>query len=103
MTTLAIAQKIAQKEAELARLRQKGRKLENGQKIILGGMLLNAARTDTAMRDWLLAEATKIHREADRKRLAPLLAELETPAFLDDNGPSEPPAHICRTPPPAHS
>jgi len=78
MATLTIAQKIAQKEAELARLRQQSRKLENGQKIILGGMLLNAAKTDPNIRAWLLNEASKVYREADRKRLAPLLANLAT-------------------------
>lgn len=43
---LTIEQKIAQKEAELARLRNKGRALENGQKIILGGMVLAEAKKD---------------------------------------------------------
>jgi len=76
MPALTIPQKIARKEAELARLRQQSRKLETGQKIILGGMLLNAARTDLKMRAWLLAEAAKVSREADQKRLAPLLDEL---------------------------
>jgi len=76
MATLTIAQKIAQKEAELARLRQQSRKLENGQKIILGGLLINAAKADPNIRAWLLNEASKVNREADRKRLAPLLADL---------------------------
>ena len=75
---LTIEQKIAQKEAELARLREKSRALENGQKIILGGMLLAEARKDAKIRRWLLdmARAT-VKRDVDQKRLEPLLAELE--------------------------
>ncbi|MCY1448938.1 hypothetical protein D9M71_656520 [compost metagenome] len=77
MTTTTIEQRIAQKEAELARLRQQSRALETGQKIILGGLLLSAARADPEMRAWLLGKAaTLVTREVDRKRLAPLLAEL---------------------------
>lgn len=73
----SIQQKIAQKEAELARLRQRSRALENGQKIILGGLLLNAARHQPRIRQWLLTEAEKaVTREVDKKRLAPLLDEL---------------------------
>lgn len=71
-------QKIAEAEARLARLRKQERSLENGQKIILGGMLLNAARRDPHMRKWLLEEAGEsIVREADQKRLKPLLDELK--------------------------
>jgi len=75
---LTIAQQIAQKEAELARLREKSRALENGQKIILGGMLLAEARKNAKIRQWLLdmANAT-VKREVDQQRLAPLLVELE--------------------------
>ena len=73
----SIQQKIAQKEAELARLRQRSRALENGQKIILGGLLLNAARHQPRIRQCLLTEAEKaVTREVDKKRLAPLLDEL---------------------------
>lgn len=72
-----LEQKIAQKEAEIARLREQSRALENGQKIILGGMILNAARTDARIRRWVLDEAAKtVTRDADKKRLAPLLDEL---------------------------
>lgn len=86
-----IEQKIAAKEAELARLREQSRTLENGQKIILGGLLLNAARADARIRRWVLDEAARtVTRDADAKRLAPLLAELAampTPAVQP-----EPPA-----------
>jgi len=70
-------QKIAQHEAAIARLKEKNRALENGQKIILGGLLLNAARHQPLIRKWLLDEAAKVvTRDVDKKRLAPLLHEL---------------------------
>ena len=70
-------QKIAQHEAAIARLKEKNRALENGQKIILGGLLLNAARHQPQIRKWLLDEAAKdVTRDVDKKRLAPLLHEL---------------------------
>lgn len=73
-----IEQKIAAKEAELARLRLRSRQLENGQKIILGGLLLQSVRTDPVMRKWLITEAKKhVTREADKNRLAPLIEELK--------------------------
>lgn len=76
-----IDQKIAEAEAKLARLRKQSRELENGQKIILGGMVLAAARRDARWREWLLKEAAQhVTREADRKRLAPLLDELSAMA-----------------------
>jgi hypothetical protein len=77
MTTRTPAQQIAELEAKIARLKTKDRALENGQKIILGGMLISAARTDQRIRKWVLTEAAKITRPADVKRLAPLLEELK--------------------------
>ena len=72
-----IEQKIAEAEAKLNRLRQQSRQLENGQKIILGGLLLNAAHHQPHIRKWLLDEAAKVvTRDVDKKRLAPLLHEL---------------------------
>ncbi|MBP7340512.1 hypothetical protein [Niveispirillum sp.] len=74
-----IEQKIAQAEAELARLRTKAREVDTGRKIILGGMLLAAARRDPQIRAWVLAEVeSNITRDHDRKRLEPTLAELRS-------------------------
>jgi hypothetical protein len=65
-------------EARLARLRTQNRQLENDQKIILGGMLLAAARYDPKMRAWVIKEADKaVTRDVDKKRLQPLLDELK--------------------------
>ena len=72
-----LEQKIAAIDAQIARLRTQDRKLETGQKIVLGGMLLNAARQNEKVRAWLLQEASRnITREVDKRRLAPLLEEL---------------------------
>ncbi len=74
-----IEQQIAEAEAKLARLRNQSRQLENGQKIILGGMLLTAARHDPKIRTWVLKEAEKaVTRDIDKKRLQPFLDELKT-------------------------
>ena len=75
--TRTLEQKIAALDAKIARLRHQNRQLETGQKIILGGMLLNAARHDSRIRQWLIAEAGKaVKRDIDKRRLAPLLEEL---------------------------
>lgn len=72
-----LEQKIAALDAKIARLRHQSRKLETGQKIILGGMLLNAARQNSTVRAWLLKEAQRVvTRNVDKERLAPLLDEL---------------------------
>ena len=72
-----LEQKIADTEAKLARLRQKSRAQENGQKIILGAMLINAAKKQPQIRKWLLEEAEEvIIRDVDKKRIESLLNEL---------------------------
>lgn len=78
MQQRTIEQQIAEAEAKLARLRNQSRQLENGQKIILGGMLLAAARHDPKIRGWVIKEADKaVTRDIDRKRLQPLIEELK--------------------------
>jgi len=47
-------QQIAELEAQIARLRERKRTEENGQKIILGGMLLASARHDPKMAAWVI-------------------------------------------------
>jgi histone acetyltransferase (RNA polymerase elongator complex component) len=77
-TTRTIEQQIAEVEARLARLRTQSRQLETGQKIILGGMVLAAAKHDPRIRAWVIKEAEKaVTREIDKKRLQPLLDELK--------------------------
>lgn len=72
-----LEQKIAALDAKIARLREHDRKLETGQKIILGGMLLNAARQEPTVRAWLLKEVQRtVTRDVDKKRLTPLINEM---------------------------
>lgn len=84
---VTIAQQIAQKEDEIARLKKKLRGIENGQKIILGAMLIKTAQHDPKMRAWVLEEvARSVTREADKKRLEPLLEMLrEIPETSREN------------------
>lgn len=73
----SLEQKIARAEAELARLRKKNRAIENGQKIILGNLVLNAARRHANVRSWLLEEIrNQVERPVDRQRLQSLIDEL---------------------------
>ena len=72
------SQTIAAAEALIARVRAKDRALETGQKIILGGMLLNAARTDPKMAKWVIEEAERVlTRKIDQNRIAPICEELK--------------------------
>lgn len=81
-----LEQKIAEAEANLAKLKDKSRKEETGQKIILGGMLINAAKSEVKIRDWLIKEVEKtVKREIDIKRLKPLLDELAKIEFINKN------------------
>ena len=74
-----LEQQIAQKQDELARLKAKARKLENGEKIILGGMVLSIARKNPQYAKQLLAYInTEVNRESDKNRLKNIIAELQT-------------------------
>lgn len=72
-----LEQKIAQKEDELARLKEQSRKLENGQKIIVGGMMLSVARKDTQRAKTLLEDINKeVTKKTDLERMQPIIDEL---------------------------
>lgn len=73
-----IEQKIAKKEAEIARLKDKARKLENGQKIIIGGMMLSLARKDTQRAKTLLEDIKReVTKKTDLDRMKLIIDELE--------------------------
>lgn len=75
---ISLDQKIAQTEAELARLKQQSRALETGQKIILGGLFLNAAKADPKMREMVIKMIREgVTRSVDVKRIQPVLDDLE--------------------------
>lgn len=75
---LTIEQKIAQKEAELARLKNQKRKVQTGQKVVIGGAVLKAAKKNPKIAKWLAETLrTEVTREADIKRIEPILVELK--------------------------
>lgn len=87
--SLTLEQQIAQKQDELARLKEKDNQLSNAQKIVLGGMVLSVARKDKNFANQLLAMMnTEINRDTDKKRLISVFDELKEiinpkPAVLD--------------------
>ena len=73
-----LEQKIARKEAELNRLKEQSRKLENGQKIITGGMMLSIARKDTQRAKTLLEDINReVTKKTDLDRMRSVIDELE--------------------------
>ena len=78
MSELTTSQKIAQLEDKIARLRKEDRALENGQKIIVGGMMITLAKKDpkAAQRLVELIEQN-ITRDIDKKRIEPLIEEFK--------------------------
>jgi acetyl-CoA carboxylase alpha subunit len=79
--TLSLEQKIAQKEAEIARLKEQARKKENGQKIIIGGLMLSVAKDDSRVAKQLLELIeTQITRKTDLNRLDNVIDELKKKA-----------------------
>lgn len=73
-----LEQQIAQKQDELARLKEKAQKQENAQKIILGGMLLSVARKNNDVARMVLDMISKeVNRDTDKKRLENVVNELQ--------------------------
>ena len=73
---ITLEQKIAQKEDELNRLKEQSRKLENGQKIITGGMMLSIARKDTQRAKTLLEDINReVTKKTDLDRMKPIIDE----------------------------
>lgn len=73
-----LEQQIAQKQDELARLKEKAQKQENGQKIILGGMVLAVARKNPQYAQNLLNLINQeVNRDTDKKRLDSIISELK--------------------------
>lgn len=73
-----LEQQIAQKQDELARLKEKAQKQENAQKIVLGGMLLSVARKNNDVARMVLDMISKeVNRDNDKKRLESVVSELQ--------------------------
>lgn len=79
--TLTLEQKIAQKEDEIARLKEQARKKENGQKIIIGGLMLSVAKNDSKVAKKLLdLIESQITRKTDLNRLDNVIEDLKKKA-----------------------
>lgn len=73
-----IEQQIAKKEDELSRLKMKQRKLETGQKIIIGSMLLKLAEENHNIAMTLLDQInSNITRKVDIERLENVVSNLK--------------------------
>lgn len=73
-----LQQKLAQQEAELNRTKERIRKLENGQKIITGGMMLSIARNNPQRAKTLLEDINReVTKKADLDRMKPIIDELK--------------------------
>lgn len=83
---ITIQQKIARMEDELARLKVKGRKLENGQKIIIGGMILSISRNNPDRAKQLLKDIeNNVTRKTDLDRLSSITEELRNSLIIRKN------------------
>lgn len=70
-------QKKAQIEAELARIKERIKKQDAGQKIVFGGLVLSIAKEDPKFAEWLVGQANnRITRKEDLKRIQPIIEEL---------------------------
>lgn len=73
-----LQQKLAQQEAELNRTKERIRKLENGQKIITGGMMLSIARNNPQRAKTLLEDIEReVTKKADLDRMQSVIDELK--------------------------
>ena len=73
-----LEQEIADLQNKLARKQEAQRHLADGQKIIIGGMMLALAHQDDTSRKRLIELLEKhVTRDADLRRITPLIAELK--------------------------
>ncbi len=78
---LTLEQKIAKKEKDLALLKERVRKAENGQKIVIGGMMLSIAKKDPIRAKQLLQDIeNEVTRKTDLDRLDSVIEDLKKKA-----------------------
>lgn len=86
-----LEQQIADAEARLARLREKTRKKETRQKIIVGAVVIAEALEDEKIAALLLKKiAAKVTRDIDKTDIAGLVAELKAVAEKQPAAPAAP-------------
>lgn len=90
--TTTVEQQIAKTEAKLARLKDKARKLENGQKIVIGGMQLSIARRNPQRAKQMLNDISEeVTRKTDLDRLEPIIKELKQIVTKHEQQQAQPP------------
>lgn len=72
-----LEQKIAQKQAELARLKEQAKKQDTAEKVVIGGMMLAYARKNPSGAKRLLEIIESELREQDLKRVQRVVDELK--------------------------
>lgn len=76
---VTLEQQLAQKQDEISRLRNKIKRNSDGQKIIIGGMMLSLALKDANHANELLSLINEnITRDSDLKRLNSVITDLKT-------------------------
>lgn len=79
MTTSNIDEKIAQKEQELQRLKEKKQQREDEKVLIVGNAILEFAREDHLVAKMLLsAIESKVKRKTDMRKINTLVKELKS-------------------------
>ena len=75
--SLTLEQKIAQKEQQIAKLKDQARRKETAQKVVIGGLMLSVAKNDARVAQQLLKLISEhITRKADLERLEPVIEQL---------------------------
>lgn len=76
--TRTLEQKIAEKQAQIAVLKEKARTKDTAQKVIIGGMMLSVAKSDSAVAKQILELIeTQITRKNDLDRLDSVIEDLK--------------------------
>lgn len=79
MTTSNIDEKIAQKEQELQRLKEKKQQREDEKVLIVGNAILEFAREDHLVAKMLLSAIdSKVKRKTDMRKINTLVKELKS-------------------------
>lgn len=76
--TRTLEQKIAEKQAQIAVLKEKARTKDTAQKVIIGGMMLSVAKDDSRVAKQILELIeTQITRKPDLNRLDNVIEDLK--------------------------
>ena len=79
MTKKTTAQQIAELDKKRALILARERKLENGQKILAGTLLIAYSKLDPTISKWFVESAAKFFtRDIDKKRMQPLIESLNS-------------------------